>query len=158
MSNGHCTVFRLQYIIASVQPISTKFGMATQYGHIERSAVKFEKFKIQHGRDRHLAKWKSRHISASFPAISTKFGTATQFRHPERSDRGYLPGLRSEVQKICIWFSWCHWHPIISCFIEIQNSLPFWCRLTQVVMKKRPFSRSITVIVVSQKCNDVLNS
>jgi len=38
---------------------------------------------------------------------------------------------------ICIWSSWCHCHPIISCSIKIQNGLPFWCRLTQVVLEKR---------------------
>ena len=31
----------------------------------------------------------------------------------------------SEVQMICIWSSWCHCHPIISCFIKIQNGLTF---------------------------------
>ena len=31
---------------------------------------------------------------------------------------------------ICIWSSWCHCHPIISCSSRIQNGLPFWCRLT----------------------------
>jgi len=36
----------------------------------------------------------------------------------------------SEVQMICIWSSWCHFHPIISCFIKIQHGLPFWCLLT----------------------------
>ena len=36
----------------------------------------------------------------------------------------------------CIWSSWCH--PINSCFSKIQNGLPFWCRLTQVVLEKRP--------------------
>jgi len=42
-----------------------------------------------------------------------------------------LAGLSvwSEVQLICIWFSWCHCHRIISCFIKIQNGLPFWCQL-----------------------------
>jgi len=30
----------------------------------------------------------------------------------------------------------CHCHPIISCSSKIQNGLPFWCRLTEVVMKK----------------------
>jgi len=44
--------------------------------------------------------------------------------------RGYLFGVR------CKWFA-CHCHPIISCFIKIQNVLPFWCWLTQVVLKKR---------------------
>jgi len=44
----------------------------------------------------------------------------------------------SEVQMICIWSSWCHYHPIISCSSKIQNGLPFWCRLNQVVLEERP--------------------
>jgi len=40
------------------------------------------------------------------------------------------------VQMICICSSWCHCHSIISCFSKIQNGLPFWCRLTQVVLEK----------------------
>jgi len=31
--------------------------------------------------------------------------------------------------------------PIISCSSKIQNGLPFWCRLTQVVLEKRPLNR-----------------
>jgi len=31
----------------------------------------------------------------------------------------------SKVQVICIWSSWCHCHPVISCFIKIQNHLTF---------------------------------
>jgi len=31
----------------------------------------------------------------------------------------------SEVQMICIWSSWCHCQPIISCFIKIQTDLMF---------------------------------
>jgi len=41
---------------------------------------------------------------------------------------GYLSGAK--VEMICIWSSWCHCHPIISCFIKIANALPFWCWLT----------------------------
>jgi len=26
----------------------------------------------------------------------------------------------------------------VSCSDQIQNGLPFWCRLTQVILKKRP--------------------
>jgi len=37
---------------------------------------------------------------------------------------------------ICIWSSWCHYH---------QNGLPFWCRLTQVVLEK---GRKMNVTVV----------
>jgi len=43
----------------------------------------------------------------------------------------------SKVQMICIWSSWCHCQPIISCYSKIQNSLPFWCWLTQVVVENR---------------------
>jgi len=46
----------------------------------------------------------------------------------------------SEVQMICIWSSWCHCHPIISCSSTIQNGLPVWYRLTQVVLEKRPLN------------------
>jgi len=42
----------------------------------------------------------------------------------------------SEVQVICIWPSWCHCHPIISCFIKIQNGLPFWSGLPRLSWKK----------------------
>ena len=45
--------------------------------------------------------------------------------------------ISSEVQMICIWSSWCHCHPIISCSNTIQNGLPVWYRLTQVVLEKR---------------------
>jgi len=31
--------------------------------------------------------------------------------------------VRSEVQMICMWFSWYHCHPIISCIINIQIGL-----------------------------------
>jgi len=33
--------------------------------------------------------------------------------------------LCSEVKMICIRSSWCHCHPIISCFIKIQIGLTF---------------------------------
>jgi len=42
------------------------------------------------------------------------------------------------VQMMCIWSSWCHCHPAISCFIKIQIGITLiWCRLTQVVLEKR---------------------
>jgi len=42
----------------------------------------------------------------------------------------------SEVQIIGMWFSYCHCHPIISCFIKIQNGLPFWCGLPRLSWKR----------------------
>jgi len=44
---------------------------------------------------------------------------------------------------IGIWSSWCQCHPIISCSSKIQK--PFGCRLTQVVLKKRPLNGCGTV-------------
>jgi len=34
-----------------------------------------------------------------------------------------------EQSAICRWSSWYHCQYIISCFIKIQNGLPFWCQL-----------------------------
>ena len=36
---------------------------------------------------------------------------------------------------------------IISCFSKIQNGLPFWCRLTQVVLEKRPLNVCVCVLL-----------
>jgi len=50
----------------------------------------------------------------------------------------------NEVQMICTWSSWCHWHPIISCFIKIHNGLPFWCPVNRGgyagCLEKRPLN------------------
>jgi len=46
----------------------------------------------------------------------------------------------SKVQMICIWSSWYHCHPVFFCFIKIQNGLPLWCWLTQVVLERRPLN------------------
>jgi len=43
----------------------------------------------------------------------------------------------SKVQLICIWCSWCHCHPVILCFIKIQNSSGFLVLTYLVVLKKR---------------------
>jgi len=66
----------------------------------------------------------------------------------------YWCGYLSGVQMICIWSSWCHCPPIISCSSKIQNGLPFWCRLTQVVLEKRPLngcSSSYAIIIILGK-------
>jgi len=53
---------------------------------------------------------------------------------PSKVDKRVAPDRSGMVmclkQMICIWPSWCHCQPIISCFINIQNGLPFWCWLT----------------------------
>ena len=47
----------------------------------------------------------------------------------------------SEVQIVCIWSSWCHCIPRLH-HISFQSRLvlPFWYRLTQVVLEKRPWN------------------
>jgi len=37
--------------------------------------------------------------------------------------------------------------PIISCFSKMQNGLPFWCRLTRVVLEKRLLNVCVCVCV-----------
>jgi len=59
---------------------------------------------------------------------------------------GYLSGPR------CKWFTFgpadATATPIISCSSKIQNGLPFWCRLTQVVWEQRPLNGCVVVVVV----------
>jgi len=38
--------------------------------------------------------------------------------------------------------------PIISCFSKIQNGLPFWCWLTQVVLEKRSLNACVVCVSV----------
>jgi len=57
----------------------------------------------------------------------------------------------SEVQMICIWSSWWQCHPIVSCYSKIQNGLPFWCWLTQIVLEKRPLNGCVVVVVVPEE-------
>jgi len=47
----------------------------------------------------------------------------------------------SEVQIVCIWSSWCHGHPKTPSYLtsfKFRLVSPFWYRLTQVVLEKRP--------------------
>jgi len=55
----------------------------------------------------------------------------------------------SEVQMICIWSSWCHCHPVISCFIKIQTGLPFRYCLTLVVLEKWPLTGCLVSVCLS---------
>jgi len=44
--------------------------------------------------------------------------------------------------------SWCHCQPIISCSSKIQNGLPFWCWITQVVLEKRTLNGCSSRVVI----------
>jgi len=45
----------------------------------------------------------------------------------------------SEVQT-CLWPSWCHCHSLSLAPVKSRLVLPFWYRLTPVVLKKRPLN------------------
>jgi len=90
------------------------------------------------------------HLSCTFSALVPLVGW--QEGHPacKKLSGEVLAWLSvwSEVQMICIWSSWYHFQPIISCCSKIQNGLSFWCRVAQVVLEKRPLNRCSTVLVV----------
>jgi len=60
----------------------------------------------------------------------------------------YWHGYLSETRCKCMWSSWCHCHPIISCSSKIWNGLSFWCRLTQFVLEKQPLNGCSVVVAV----------
>ena len=68
------------------------------------------------------------------------------------SDEVLVKSVWSEVQIVCIWSSWWHCHPKTPSSLASFKSrlvLPFWHRLSQVVLEKRPLngfdSSSITL-------------
>ena len=60
---------------------------------------------------------------------------------------GVVICLLSEVQIVCIWSGWCHYHPTTPSSLASFKSrlvLPFWYQLTQVVLEKRPLNGCIS--------------
>jgi len=49
----------------------------------------------------------------------------------------------SEVKMTCIRSSWCHCHPIISCFINIHIGLTFLVPVYHAVLEKRLLNRCL---------------
>jgi len=52
----------------------------------------------------------------------------------------------SKVQT-CIWPSWCHCHSLSIASVKSRLVLPFWYRLTQLVLDKGPLNRCVCVCV-----------
>ena len=48
----------------------------------------------------------------------------------------------------CIWPSWCHCHSLSLASVESRLALPFWYRLTWVVLEKGPLNGCVCVPVV----------
>jgi len=53
----------------------------------------------------------------------------------------------SKLQMVCIWSSWCHFHPVICCFIKTQIALTLLVPAYQVVLEKRPLNRCLSAPV-----------
>jgi len=51
----------------------------------------------------------------------------------------------SEVQT-CIWPSWCHCHSLSLASVKSRVVLPFWYRLTQVVLDKGPLNGCVLLL------------
>ena len=77
----------------------------------------------------------------AFSALTLLVGR--QEGHPacKKQSGGVLAWLSvwSKVQT-CIWPSWCHCHSLSLAPVKSRLVLPFWYRLTQVVLEKRPLN------------------
>jgi len=64
---------------------------------------------------------------SAFPTLTLLVGSQEEHPAYKKLSGEVLAWLSvwSEMQMICIWSSWSHWHPITSCFIKIQISLTF---------------------------------
>jgi len=56
----------------------------------------------------------------------------------------------------CIWPSWCHCHSLSLASVKSRLVLPFWYRLTWVVLEKGPLNRCVCVWYVFPWSNTVL--
>ena len=56
----------------------------------------------------------------------------------------------SDVQT-CTWPSWCHCHLLSLASVKSRLVLPFWYRLTQVVLDKKPLNGCVCVCSVTNK-------
>ena len=79
--------------------------------------------------------------SCAFSALTLLVGL--QEGHPacKKQSGGILAWLSvwSEMQT-CIWPSWCHCHSLPLGPVKSRLVLPFWYRLTRVVLEKRPLN------------------
>ena len=95
----------------------------------------------------------SRHCSTSvliaFSALTLLVGR--QEGHPacKKLSGGVLAWLSvwSEVQT-CIWPSWYHCHSLSLASVKSRLVLPFWYRLTRVVLDKEPLNGCVCVCVL----------
>ena len=59
---------------------------------------------------------------------------------------------------VCIWPSWCHCHSLSLASVKSRLVLPFWYRLTRVVLDKGPLKVcSVVVVVVTDRMLTVIS-
>jgi len=85
-------------------------------------------------------------MAVAFSALTLL--VAWQEGHPacRKLSRGVLAWLCvwSEVQT-CIWPSWCHCHSLSLASVKSRLVLPYWYRLTRVVLDKGPLNGCVCV-------------
>jgi len=59
-----------------------------------------------------------------FDIVGWTSGRASSLQKMSHEVLAWL-SIWGEVQMIRTWSSWCHCHPIVSCFIKIQNGFTF---------------------------------
>ena len=77
---------------------------------------------------------------------------------PVKNRVGVLAWLSvwSKVQT-CIWPSWRHCHSLSLASVKSRLVLPFWYRLTQVVLEKGPLNESVCVLVLKNPLFSLTN-
>ena len=85
--------------------------------------------------------------TSAFSALTLLVGR--QEGHPacKKLSGGVLAWLSvwSEVQT-CMWLSWCHCHSLSLASVKSRLVLPFWYRLTRVVLEKGPLNGGVCVM------------
>ena len=78
---------------------------------------------------------------AAFSALTLLVGRQEGHLACKKLSGGVLAWLSvwSKVQT-CIWPSWCHCHSLSLASVKSRLVLPFWYRLTQVVLDKGPLN------------------
>ena len=80
-------------------------------------------------------------LSSAFSALTLLVGRQEGHLACKKQSGGVLAWLSvwSEVQT-CIWPSWCLCHSLSLAPVKSRLVLPFWYRLTQAVLEKRPLN------------------
>ena len=85
----------------------------------------------------------------AFSALTLLVGRQEEHPAHKKLSDGVLAWLSfwTVMQMFCMLSSGCHCHHHLS-FQKIQNGLPFWCRLTQVVLEKRPLNAILLILLL----------